>query len=182
MTNFVGFVHKLHKTYKRTIFRKCLLLAFSHALQAFIVNKTPDYYNYTHNNNTAESAHLKKELASIFNSIYSSFDALRLINDIYGNSTGSLVNYKSPPASTPPTPKDKESSQGSGYSNNSDSVRKSKSLDVLSPSPDTNNLNDLKSSTASSLLSLGPESKKVFNVLSKKGLCSHNQEMPLNRE
>lgn len=170
LTNFVGFVHKLHKTYKRTIFRKCLLLAFSHALQAFIVNKTPDYYNYTHNNNTAESAHLKKELASIFNSIYSSFDALRLINDIYGNSTGSLVNYKSPPASTPPTPKDKESSQGSGYSNNSDSVRKSKSLDVLSPSPDTNNLNDLKSSTASSLLSLGPESKKVFNVLSKKGL------------
>lgn len=170
LTNFVGFVHKLHKTYKRTIFRKCLLLAFSYALHAFIVNKTSDYYNYTHNNNSAESTHLKKELASFFNSIYSSFDALRLINDIYGNSTGSLINYKSPPTSTPSTPNDKESSQGSGHSNNSDSVRKSKSFDALSSSPDTNTWNDSKSSKAPSLFSNNPESKRVFSVLSKKGL------------
>ncbi|SGZ39967.1 uncharacterized protein HGUI_02167 [Hanseniaspora guilliermondii] len=170
LTNFIGFVHKLHKTYKRTIFRKCLLLAFSHALQVFVVNKTTDYFKFTHNNTTTESAHLKKELTSIFSSIYSSFDALRLINDIYGNSTGSLINYKSPPASTPSTPKDKESSQGSNHSNSSSSVRKSKSFDVLASSPDTSNLNDFKSSTESSLLSIGLDSKKVLSMLSKKGL------------
>lgn len=92
---FIQFIHKLHKTYKRSIFRKCMLLALAHSLKIFFVSKTSDYLKYTHNNNTPEGIILKKELTNIFNSVYGSFDTLRLINDIYGNSSGNTINYRS---------------------------------------------------------------------------------------
>lgn len=170
LTNFIGFVHKLHRTYKRTIFRKCLLLAFSHALHMFLIFKSSEYYKFTHKNNSVESSHLKKELTSIFNTIYSSFDALRLINDIYGNSTGSLINYKSPPASSTAATYERESSIGSNYSNHGDSLRKSKSFDYFSPSPENLNSSQANSYFESELLPAGSGIKHFFSTISKKGL------------
>ncbi|XBW34527.1 hypothetical protein QEN19_000075 [Hanseniaspora menglaensis] len=94
LTSFIQFIHKLHKTYKRSIFRKCLLLSFAHSLKIFLVTKTKDYLHYTHDNTSPECVILKKELTSLFNTIYGSFDTLSLINDIYGNATGTTMNFK----------------------------------------------------------------------------------------
>ena len=148
LTVFIQFIHKLHKTYKRSIFRKCILLSFAHSLKIFMASKSADYLKYTHNNNTPQSTILKKELTSLFNSVYGSFDTLRLINDIYGNSTGTTINYKSSKFTSSGGGDDETSEEG-GF----DDERQNVNMSPSSKHSERNNLNVTTSSSSSTILS-----------------------------